>query len=235
MALIDSFGRTIDYLRIGLIDRCNLRCSYCMPERGLDWIPSEQLLSDAEILRLLRITSQLGVTKVRFTGGEPLIRKNVMQLFQTVSDENLFQAWSITTNGVTTQRYLKELKALGLKSINLSLDTLDQQRFLQITRRDHLNDVLQTLHHALDIGIHVKVNMVVQFGINDQDIASMSALAIQHPIDVRFIEEMPFNGGERQIKSICDAAFILHELKKHYSDLTISEHHHGETAQNYTS
>lgn len=235
MALIDSLGRTIDYLRIGLIDRCNLRCSYCMPERGLNWIPSEQLLTDKEILRLLRITSRLGVTKVRFTGGEPMIRKDVMALFQAVSDEKLFREWSITTNGITTHRYLKDLQSLGLKSINLSLDTLDHQRFHQITRRDQLNDVLQTLHEALDLGIRVKVNMVVQKGINDQDITAMSRLAVQHPIDVRFIEEMPFNGGERKLDAWCDASSILHALRANYPDLTAVHASRGETAQRYTS
>ena len=109
MALQDSRGRTIDYLRIGLIDRCNLRCSYCMPHDGLDWIPHEQLLSDDEIVRLLRIASSLGIRKVRFTGGEPLMRKNALHLFRLISEENLFEKWSITTNGVTTNTFLSEL------------------------------------------------------------------------------------------------------------------------------
>jgi molybdenum cofactor biosynthesis protein A len=235
MALQDSRGRTIDYLRIGLIDRCNLRCSYCMPHDGLDWIPHDQLLNDEEIVRLLRISSSLGIRKVRFTGGEPLMRKNALHLFRLISEENLFEKWSITTNGVTTHRYLKELRELGLHGINLSLDTLDRERFKTITRRDHLEDVLKTFHKALEIGLKVKVNMVVQQDINTQDIPSMAKLALEYPADIRFIEEMPFNGGERKLEERWDAVKVLAALKTCYPDLAPCKQELGETAQNYAS
>jgi molybdenum cofactor biosynthesis protein A len=194
----DNHGRTIDYLRLAITDRCNLRCHYCMPANGLDWLQRDELLSFEEIEKLLPVFSSLGIRKIRFTGGEPFMRRDFEHLLARVAKGNLFDSITLTTNGVLTAPHVPLLKELNIHSVNLSLDTLDEKRFASITRRDVFPDVMRTLDALLKHGIRTKINAVIMEGVNEEDIVPLALLSKDLPVDVRFIEEMPFNGrGDR--------------------------------------
>ena len=192
--IIDKFGRPITYLRLAVTDRCNLRCFYCMPEEGIKLLPKKEMLTYEEMQRLITLFTDMGIEKLRITGGEPFVRKDMLQFLEDTRANKALKELHITTNGVLTAQYVDQLKALNITSINLSLDTLDRQRFAQITRRDELPKVLETLDLLLKANIKVKINMVVMEGKNTQDIVPMAQLASDLPVSVRFIEEMPFNG-----------------------------------------
>lgn len=232
--LTDSFGRHIDYLRLAVTDRCNLRCRYCMPAEGLQWVPRESLLSYEEMMTLLGIFHELGITKLRFTGGEPFLRKDFMNLVEAVFEKKWFSQITITTNGTFTAPFVGRLKELGIHSINLSLDTLDADRFRQMTRRDDFVEVMKTFDLLLQHGIKTKINAVIMDGVNEEDIYSLTALTKTHPVDVRFIEEMPFNGhgGHHPLK--WNHRAILQEIQSAFPDTVkmIDEPH--STSLNYT-
>ncbi|AFK03137.1 molybdenum cofactor biosynthesis protein A [Emticicia oligotrophica DSM 17448] len=192
--LIDNHGRPINYLRLAITDRCNLRCFYCMPEEGIQYLPKPHLLSYEEMLRLCRILAEMGISKVRITGGEPFVRRDIIPFLWKLSEIEGIEKINITTNGVLTAPLVPELKQIGISSVNLSLDSLDRQRFFEITRRDEFPKVWATLEALLAHDIPVKVNTVVMAGKNDADILSMVELARNQNVSVRFIEEMPFNG-----------------------------------------
>ena len=232
--LIDNHGRTINYLRLAVTDRCNLRCQYCMPEKGLDWAAAHHLLSIDEMMRLLRICSSLGITKLRYTGGEPFLRKDFPLLMKMVAEEQLFSSVSITTNGVLTASYLDEMIACGIEQINLSLDTLDSERFAQITRRDNFDHVMKTLELLEQSPIKVKINAVIMDGVNDQDIASLVHYTRDHATDVRFIEEMPFNGHGHFHGIRWNWKAIMDEVKEHFPSLEKIEDSPNSTSLNYT-
>ncbi|MBL0316437.1 MAG: GTP 3',8-cyclase MoaA [Flavobacteriales bacterium] len=196
--LTDKFGRHIDYLRLAVTDRCNLRCKYCMPAEGLDWVSRESLLSYEEMLVLLDIFHELGVTKLRFTGGEPFLRKDFMKLVEAVAQRNWFSQIAITTNGTLTAPHVARLKDLGIHSVNLSLDTMNEIRFKKITRRDDFAAVMETFEALLQHNIKTKINAVILEDINEEDLIELTTLTRTHPVDVRFIEEMPFNGHGSQ-------------------------------------
>ncbi|MCB0600914.1 MAG: GTP 3',8-cyclase MoaA [Saprospiraceae bacterium] len=218
--LIDNHGRSIEYIRIAVTDRCNLRCYYCMPEEGIEYVPRDHLLHYEEIERLVRVLAEMGVRKVRFTGGEPFIRRDVIHLMESIASIPGIEALHITTNGTVTRPFIPQLKKLGVKGINLSLDTLDPQRFKEITRRDVLQEVMDTLDELVDAGLPVKVNMVVLGGINEDEIGTMARLAETRPVDVRYIEEMPFNGGgHEQQQTWRDHRFIVENLKSTFPDI----------------
>ena len=169
-----------------------------MPASGLDWLKRDEMLSYEEIERLLPIFSSLGIRKLRFTGGEPFMRRDFDQLLTRVAQSQLFERITITTNGVLTAPYVPLMKKLNIHSVNLSLDTLDAARFASITRRDVFPDVMRTLYALVDAGIRTKINAVIMEGVNEEDILPLAKLSKELPIDVRFIEEMPFNGrGDR--------------------------------------
>ncbi|MFN0030868.1 MAG: GTP 3',8-cyclase MoaA [Flavobacteriales bacterium] len=231
--LTDSFGRNITYLRLAVTDRCNLRCLYCMPEKGLQWQHRTALLSFEEIMRLLRIAAQVGITKVRFTGGEPFLRKDFMLLLRMTMQANLFRQVSITTNGTHTGQHIPELKQLGIHSVNLSADTLNAERFKTITRRDDLNAVRKTLDALLYHGITTRINAVVMQGKNEEDIAELTALTKALPVDVRFIEEMPFNGSGQAEAPYWNHTRIVQELEKHFGPLQREPEIPGSTSVNY--
>lgn len=195
MELKDNHGRTINYVRLAVTDRCNLRCFYCMPEEGIQYVKKDELLSFEEMERLMRIMVPMGIHKVRITGGEPFVRKEMMDFLRVLSKMPGLDKISITTNGTVTAPLVGELKNLGIHSVNLSLDTLDKHRFFQITRRDLYDEVMATLWALLDSGIKTRINAVVMEGQNIEDIIPMVELTQNFPIDVRFIEEMPFNGS----------------------------------------
>jgi cyclic pyranopterin phosphate synthase len=199
-SLIDNHGRPITYLRLAITDRCNLRCRYCRPEEGVPFIQHEEILSFEELERLVAIFCNMGINKVRVTGGEPFSRRGCLPFLSNLRKLAGVQYLHITTNGVKTSRFLDELADLDLDSINLSLDTLDQKRFKEITRRDYLDAVLQTVHGVLDRSIPLKINSVVLKDTGDDEIIQLAGLARDFPIDVRFIEKMPFSGTMRSGK-----------------------------------
>jgi molybdenum cofactor biosynthesis enzyme MoaA len=165
-----------------------------MPECGIDFVKRNQLLSYEEMLRLVKVMSSLGVKKIRLTGGEPFVRKGLMDFISRVNDIEGIESIHITTNGTTTAGLVKDFKSVGISSVNLSLDTLDTDRFKAITHRDELSNVMQTYNQLLSEGIPTKINMVVMAGINEVDLEPMARLAQYDNVEVRFLEEMPFNG-----------------------------------------
>ncbi|HEX3613040.1 MAG TPA: GTP 3',8-cyclase MoaA [Sporichthyaceae bacterium] len=195
MALRDSFGRVATDLRVSLTDRCNLRCTYCMPAEGLNWLPGPELLSDDEIVRLVDIAvSMLGVTEVRFTGGEPLVRKGLTGIVERVGQLKPRPRMSLTSNGIGLERLAPALAAAGLDRVNVSLDTLDPGEFFQITRRDRHADVLRGLAAADAAGLRpVKVNAVLLRGINDSQPERLLEWCLEHGYELRFIEQMPLD------------------------------------------
>lgn len=197
--LIDSFGRRATDLRISLTDRCNLRCTYCMPAEGLDWAPTSELLSDDEIVRLIRIaTDLLGIDEIRFTGGEPLLRKGLPDIIAAAAALPHRPQMSLTTNGLGLHRRAAEFAAAGLDRVNISLDTIRRDRYHAITRRDRLQDVLAALIAAQQAGLGpVKINAVLLRGINDDEAAELLAFALEGGYQLRFIEQMPLDAGHQ--------------------------------------
>ncbi|MEP2667785.1 MAG: GTP 3',8-cyclase MoaA [Cyclobacteriaceae bacterium] len=232
--LFDNHGREINYVRIAVTDRCNLRCFYCMPEEGIQYMPKKDLLTFEEIERLVTLLAQMGISKVRFTGGEPFVRKDFMHLVQSVAEINGISNVHLTTNGVLTAPYVKELQKAGVKSVNLSLDTLDKQRFKEITRRDEFDKVMETLDLLLREGIHVKINAVVMEGKNIDDILPLVAFTKSNPVSVRFIEEMPFNGeGSHYPKLNWTHRKILDHIRAAYPVLNKLKDESNSTSYNY--
>jgi cyclic pyranopterin phosphate synthase len=217
--LVDSFGRVATDLRVSLTDRCNLRCTYCMPAEGLDWLPSPTLLTDDEIVRLVRIAvERLGVTEVRFTGGEPLIRRGLVSIVERVAALSPRPRLSVTTNALGLARLAAPLQAAGLDRVNVSLDTLQADRFAALARRDRLADVINGLAAAEAAGLRpVKVNAVLMRGINDDEAPQLLRWCLDRGYELRFIEQMPLDAqhGWRR-DTMVTAAEILQELREHF-------------------
>ena len=193
--LADSFGRVATDLRVSVTDRCNLRCAYCMPAEGLDWLPSPALLTDDELARLIAIAVQrLGITEVRFTGGEPLLRRGLAGIVACTAALRPRPEISLTTNGIGLARLAGPLHQAGLDRLNVSLDTLSPETFATLTRRDRLHDVLGGLAAAAAAGLApVKVNTVLMRGVNDHEAASLLRFCLDHRYQLRFIEQMPLD------------------------------------------
>ena len=219
MTLVDSFQRKIDYARIAVTDRCNLRCYYCMPAEGTIYEKRKDLLSLDEIYFILEVLGDLGFAKIRFTGGEPFLRPKFMFLIRKVCELGKFHSLHITSNGVFLPKYLPELKELSVLNINLSLDSLDESTFQKITRRNDFQKVIDAFYAMINWGFKVKVNTVAMRGINEADILPISQLAKDHPVDVRFIEEMPFNGTGQSNQRIFKVADIKSILMTAYPDM----------------
>ncbi len=218
--LFDNHGRPLSYLRLAVTDRCNLRCFYCMPAEGVRYLPKKQVLSFEEMERLVRVLAGLGIRKVRITGGEPFVRHELMAFLRKLRGIDGLHEIAITTNGVLTEPYLPELKELGVRSVNLSLDTLDRDRFFRITRRDEFDAVRRTLDALLKQDFDVKINAVVMDGQNTDDLLPLAALTREHPVAVRFIEEMPFNGeGSHYPTLTWNHRRILAELRQFFPNL----------------
>jgi len=195
MAIFDQHNRVVNYIRLAVTDRCNLRCQYCMPAEGIQYVDRSELLTYEELLRLLKVLAKEGVNKVRITGGEPFLRKGMFQFMEKVQQIEGIKKLHITSNGTLTKQIIPDLKKIGVAGLNLSLDTLDKAKFFEITRRDNFDDVMETLHLLIDHEINTKINMVVMKDHNLDDIYRMVALTKELPIAIRFIEEMPFNGS----------------------------------------
>ncbi|MFC5187406.1 GTP 3',8-cyclase MoaA [Actinomadura harenae] len=193
--LVDSFGRTATDLRVSLTDRCNLRCSYCMPPEGLEWLPKPELLTDDEVVRLVRIgVERLGVTEVRFTGGEPLLRRGLPDLVRRTVELEPRPRVSLTTNGIGLARLAGPLADAGLDRVNVSLDTLDRETFKRLAHRDRLPDVLAGLAAAREAGLRpVKVNAVLMRGVNDHEAVPLLRWCLERGYRLRFIEQMPLD------------------------------------------
>ena len=191
----DSFERPINYLRISVTDRCNLRCIYCMPPGGVDLIPHRDILSYEEIYTIVKAATELGITKIRLTGGEPLVRAGLSELIRMLAQIDTVDDISLTTNGTLLSHYATELKAAGLCRVNVSLDTLKPDRFEFITHQNMFGNVLEGIEVAKSVGLNpIKLNMVVMSGINDDELLDFAAKTIHDGWHVRFIEPMPVAG-----------------------------------------
>ncbi|MGW6354370.1 GTP 3',8-cyclase MoaA [Streptomyces sp. NPDC055092] len=217
--LVDRFGRVHTDLRVSLTDRCNLRCTYCMPAEGLNWLPRAEVLTDDEVVRLVRIgTERLGITEVRLTGGEPLLRRGLPALVARLSALDPAPELSITTNGIGLARSAVALREAGLSRVNVSLDTLRPERFAEITRRNRIKDVLAGLSAARDAGLNpVKINAVPVRGVNDDEIVDLTAFAAENGYRMRFIESMPLDAqGAWDRDRMVTAAEILDRLGERF-------------------
>lgn len=195
--MYDPYGRRINYLRISVTDRCNLRCFYCMPSEGVIPIRYKEILTYEEIVRIVRIAVPLGIKKVRLTGGEPLARKNIAFLIASLKSIQDIENISLTTNGVLLEKYADELARAGLDRVNVSLDSLNPDRYREITRGGSLDVVMRGVEKAEEVGLRpIRINMVPIRGFNDDEIEDFARITLQRPYQVRFIEFMPIGSGE---------------------------------------
>jgi GTP 3',8-cyclase len=217
--LVDSFGRVATDLRVSVTDRCNLRCTYCMPAEGLEWLPKPELLTFEELTRLVRIAVGLGITSVRLTGGEPLVRRGLPGLVAQIAALNPRPRIAMTTNGLGLDRLAGPLAEAGLDRVNVSLDTIDREAFQRLTRRDRLDDVVAGLRAAADAGlIPVKVNAVVMRGVNDTSVADLLAWCLERGYELRFIEQMPLDADHRWDRSsMVTQAEVLDRLSERFT------------------
>ncbi|MDH5379260.1 MAG: GTP 3',8-cyclase MoaA [Cyclobacteriaceae bacterium] len=218
--LYDNHGRPVNYLRLAVTDRCNLRCFYCMPSEGINYIPKSELLTYEEMERIVSVLSELGITKLRITGGEPFVRKDLIPFLEKLSKIEGLEQINITTNGILTAQYLDDLERLGITTVNLSLDTLNEKRFFEITRRNQFKIVENTLNLLTERNFKVKINTVVMEGKNEEDILDLVNLSKDRNIETRFIEEMPFNGeGARFGKITWNHKRILQEIQQFHPEI----------------
>jgi cyclic pyranopterin phosphate synthase len=232
--LQDKYGRTIDYMRIAVTDKCNLRCFYCMPEEGIQFLKKDKLLSYEEMLRIVRISADLGVSKIRLTGGEPFLRKDIMFFIRELRQIPGIKKIAVTTNGTLTLKYLDELLELGVRNFNLSIDSLDKDRFYEITRRDYFDTVWNCFEEMVKRGVDLKLNAVVMTGRNTDDIIPMVELSRERDISVRFIEEMPFNGtGTHYDQLEWNYVRILEHIRSHFGEVRKLQDPKNSTSLNY--
>lgn len=226
---LDRFGRQINYLRISLTDHCNLRCIYCMPE-DMTFRPSPELMQDDEIITLVQLFAGLGFTKYRLTGGEPTVRAHVVDIVRCIAATPGVEALSMTTNGVLLPRLAAPLKQAGLQRVNISIDTLDPEKFRRLTRWGSLEDVWQGIQAAKAAGLApIKLNAVPVAGYNETDVIDLARLTIEHPWQVRFIEMMPFAGAtDLQISRVVTAAEVLGRIEDVFGPLEPSGMMDGE-------
>jgi cyclic pyranopterin phosphate synthase len=232
--LKDNFGRQMEYVRLAVTDRCNLRCQYCMPAQGIDIVPRQELLTFKEMYRLIRVLTELGVHKVRLTGGEPFVRKDFVGFLEMLSHNDLLEAINITTNGAGISQHIDRIEKLGkVKDINLSIDSLSREKFAKITRRDAFPEVYKTLELLEKSSLNLKLNVVVQSGVNTDEIVDFARFTKDKKVAVRFIEEMPFNGkGQREMEENWTFKRILEEIKTEFDvNEVLSEK--SSTSRNY--
>lgn len=229
--MIDKYYRNINYLRVSVTDRCNLRCIYCMPEKGVDKKSHKDILRYEDILKIVKAASMLGIKKVRYTGGEPLILRNIDKLIYETSKLQGIEDIAITTNGILLFDMAEDLKKAGLNRVNISLDTLDKEKFKNITRIGDLDKVLMSIEKCISLGLNpVKINIVLMKGINDNEIPDFMRLIKDLPVEIRFIELMPIGEGIK-LYECCKMSF--NEVLEAYPELTPVETNKGSTAQLY--
>lgn len=220
----DKFGRTIEYMRVSITDRCNLRCKYCMPE-GCDKVSMAQILTYEEIVRICKAGAGLGIRKIKITGGEPLVRLGCTDLIRDIKSVEGIEEVTITTNGQNLDQYIDELRSAGTDGINISLDTLDPEKFTYITGGGQLEKTMNAIDISSASGIRTKVNCVLQKGFNDEEIHAFADLAFSKGIDVRFIELMPIGAGDKDRGVSNDQ--VLQKLAGWWPDLEPDETVHG--------
>jgi cyclic pyranopterin phosphate synthase len=227
--LIDEYNRQIHYVRISITDRCNFRCRYCMPSSGIEWIPHEYIMRYEEFLRVLRICIARGVDKVRITGGEPLIRKGVVPFIRCIREMQGLRDLSLTTNGVMLDTMAGSLKKAGLNRLNISLDTLDREKFAHITRVDAFERVIAGIRRAFDAGLSpIKINVVAIRGFNDDEIPAFAEMTRRSPVEVRFIELMPMGCATRYGEyELIGAPEIREKIEERFGTLEPVEYNHG--------
>ncbi|MCK8826132.1 GTP 3',8-cyclase MoaA [Natroniella acetigena] len=210
--LIDQLGRRIDYLRISITDRCNLRCQYCMPETGVDNLTHQQLLSYEELIKVVRVAARLGIKKIRLTGGDPLVRRGIVDFVRMLKEIQGIEEVSLTTNGILLQEKGADLVEAGLDRVNISLDTLQRDKFREITRIGEFEQVWRGIEEALWLELApIKINTVLMKGINDDEIFDFIDLTRKYPLHVRFIEFMPMGGQKLEQE---EKYLSIEELKK---------------------
>jgi len=196
-ALIDPYQRSIDYMRVSITDLCNLRCLYCRPPEGVELISHDEILRYEEILAITRVACDLGIRKIRVTGGEPLVRRDVLGFISRLTGMDGIEDVGLTTNGILLASMAQDLRSAGLSRLNVSLDSLRRETFKAITGSDNLDGVLKGIRAALNAGFHpVKINVVLLQGLNEEDVPAFARLTQEQPVDVRFIERMPFGGPQ---------------------------------------
>lgn len=238
--LTDTFNRQHNYLRISVTERCNLRCVYCMPEEGVELSPPARLLSTPEIVYLSALFVSQGVDKIRLTGGEPTVRKDIVPLMRSIGDlrPNGLRELCLTTNGISLHRKLDDMVEAGLTGVNLSLDTLDPFQFQIMTRRKGFDAVMKSINRIVEMnrmgaGIKLKINCVVMRGVNDRDIIPFIELGRENPIEVRFIEYMPFDGNKWNQQKMFSYEEMLAVIREKYPNLEKEEDHKNDTSKTY--
>ena len=222
--MLDKYGRKIEYMRISITDRCDLRCRYCMPE-GCKKVPMSSILTYEQIVRICRIAAELGISRIKITGGEPFVRLGCTDLIRDIKAIEGIEEVTVTTNGQTLERYIDELKEIGADGINISLDTLDPEKFAYITGRGELKKTLRSIEAAAASGIKTKINTVPQKDFNENEITDIAALAFRYGIDVRFIELMPV--GAADARTGLSGSEVLKLLTEKWPDLEPDTSVHG--------
>ena len=230
--LKDQFGRQHTYLRISLTEKCNLRCTYCMPANGIPLTPKSNLMTANEVFDIAKLFVENGVNKIRLTGGEPLVRKDFLKIVTQLKKLNTEIA--ITTNGVLLDRYLKELNQLNINNITVSLDTLQKEKFTSITRRNDFDKVWNNIIELSKISDQVKINVVLLKGVNDHEINDFIKLTQNHNFKIRFIEFMPFDGNEWDTSKLISQDFILNTINKEFNNNVVKlEDDKNDTSRNF--
>lgn len=226
----DQYGRIVDYMRVSITDRCNLRCRYCMPE-GIDLVSMEEILTYEEIERICTAAANTGIRKLKITGGEPLVRRGCAGLISRLKQISGIEQVTLTTNGVLLKEQIQDLKAAGLDAVNISLDSLNREQYQEITGRDQLPLVLESIESVLESGIAAKVNSVLLISVNENEWEDLAGLAKRYPLDVRFIEMMPIGYG-RQFEAVSNEE-IKQKLQQTYPEMETDERKHGNGPAQY--
>ncbi len=216
MSLIDSYGRKINYMRLSVTDRCNLRCKYCMPEEGIDKLKHEDILSYEELLVLSRASVEVGIEKIRVTGGEPLVRNGIIDFLGKLSKIPGLKQLVLTTNGMLLKEMAEDLYRVGVQRLNISLDSLRDETFKSITRCGDLTKVLEGIQVADNLGFPIKINVVAMRGINDSEFVDFAALTMKKPYAVRFIEYMPTSKEKNWQSLVISGKEILERISERY-------------------
>ena len=219
--LKDSFGRIHDYLRISLTDACNFRCTYCMPDEQMQFKPSAHLMQPDEIDAIAGMFVRAGVRKIRLTGGEPLVRKEAFQIIKSLSKYPV--ELTLTTNGSRANEFIPVFKEAGIRSVNVSLDTLNAEKFFIVTRRPQFQKVWDNIHLLIKEAFHVKVNVVMMRGMNEDEIVDFVALTKDLPLHIRFIEFMPFSGNHWENEKVVSYQEILETIASHYDFIKLRD------------
>ena len=230
--MIDLYGRKIEYLRISVTDRCNLRCRYCMPN-GVDLISMKDILSFEEIVEVAKAAASIGISRLKVTGGEPLVRIGCTDLIEQLKAVDGIEEVTLTTNGILLSKYLDDLLRAGTDAVNISLDTLDKEKYRAITGFDQLENVLQSIDDCLSRGVHLKINCVLQQGLNDNEWPDLIMLAKDNRLDVRFIEIMPI--GQGALFNPISNDDILCRMMKRFPGIEEDDRKHGNGPAKYVS